>query len=75
MARDLRQRVEVFAGRYWQEGFDASTIGGLRYEYRYEWDRRGALFARAGRDRRTYDGAAEFQTFVELGFSYAPGSP
>lgn len=61
------QRLELFLGAYRQRDFGTEAMGGLRYEYRIDFQPGRSAFVRIGRDRRSYDGAAEFQTFAELG--------
>ncbi len=71
LGRQHAQRFEAFAGVYDQKFHAPELIGGLRYEYGFVPAPGRRLFARAGRDRRAYDGTPEYQTFVELGLQYS----
>lgn len=65
------QRFEAWLGGYDQHAVDPAAVGGLRYEYRIGFAPGRSGFLRLGRDRRSYDGVAEYQSFIETGVSLA----
>jgi hypothetical protein len=57
--RSFRQRMSYTFGRYWQEGFNAGTVGDLRYEHEWRDDRSIALRYGVGHGFHPYDGKRE----------------
>lgn len=59
-------RLHFSLGRYDQDGFDAHTRRGVRYEQDYDFDQDSALTAGIGYYRNVYDGVAENETRFDI---------
>ncbi|MFV0681549.1 poly-beta-1,6 N-acetyl-D-glucosamine export porin PgaA [Ottowia sp.] len=67
--RRLVQVLEAGGGSYWQEGYGAHPLYGVRYSHEWELGRGISLFYGLSWIRRPYDGVGEIKRAVFFGLS------
>lgn len=69
--RSFTQQVQVFGGRYWQQGFDNGSTSGARYGHEWAIDDAFTVSYGIGVSTHPYDGVREKRNYGYLNLNWA----
>lgn len=69
--RSFTQHVQVFGGRYWQDGFDSGSTSGARYGHEWAIDEVFSVSYGIGVSTHPYDGVREKRNYGYLNLNWA----
>ncbi|MDO9422494.1 MAG: poly-beta-1,6 N-acetyl-D-glucosamine export porin PgaA [Herminiimonas sp.] len=69
--RSMTQQVQVYGGRYWQEGFASGATSGAQYGHVWSIDDAFTLSYGIGTSKHPYDGAQEKRHYGYLNLNWA----
>lgn len=69
--RSMTQQVQVYGGRYWQQGFASGATSGAQYGHAWSFDDAFTLSYGIGSSKHPYDGAQEKRHYGYLNLNWA----